>query len=514
MEKLSLINYDKFKPRLYQELIAATAVKNNTLCILPTGLGKTYVAILVSAFRLERIPNSKILMIAPTRPLVNQHMQTFKKMMNLDESKLIALTGKIHQNDRKAFYESGKIFFATPQIIKNDTDNGILNLSNFSLLIVDECHRSVKKYAYTDVVERYYSSSDYPLILGLTASPGGMQDKIDEVKERLKIESVEVRTEQDIDVKPYVKEVKTEQVYVELPREFESIKMNLEDFYREKMSKLVEAKLLFSLKATKKELLDVQKKLGEMYNESRDYSIAKYLIICSQAIKIEHAIGLLETQGISSLYKYFANMEKNKTSSSKQIFNDNRIVTAFRLIKELYIKGEEHPKMKKLVEIVKKEIEQKKNVKIIVFANFRDTVDKIKKVLQAEGVEAREFIGQTKKSGKGLSQKEQIQIINEFEYELFNVLIATSIGEEGLSIPAVDVVIFYEPIPSEIRTIQRRGRTGRTEAGKVIFLITKNTRDEWYFWSAHRKEKRMKSIIKEMQYKLKSNDKTIKDYVS
>lgn len=513
MEKLSFIDYGKFQPRLYQELIAGIAVKKNTLCILPTGLGKTYIAILVSAYRLQEIPSSKILMIAPTRPLVNQHLQTFRKMMTLEKDDLIALTGKIHPTDRKILYDKGKIFFATPQIIKNDVDSGILDLQKFSLLVVDECHRSVKKYAYTDVADRYYSLSASPLVLGLTASPGGIQDKVNEVKKRLRIEEIEIRTENDEDVKPYLKEVSIERIYVELPKEFEIIKINLENFYREKLNRLVEAKLLFSLKTSKKELLEIQDKLGSMYNKTRDYMIAKMLVICAQAIKIEHAIELLETQGISQLYKYFSDFKNNKSSSTKQMLNDQRIVTAIRSTETLYIKGMEHPKIEKLTEIIKNEIKKKPNVKIIVFANYRDTVNKIKNVLEMNGIEGREFIGQAKKGGRGLSQKEQIQIINEFEYEMFNVLIATSIGEEGLSIPAVDMVIFYEPVPSEIRTIQRRGRTGRTEAGRVIFLITKNTRDEWYYWSASSKERRMKNIISDLKDKFKEKRK-LTDYVS
>jgi Fanconi anemia group M protein len=82
-------------------------------------------------------------------------------------------------------------------------------------------------------------------------------------------------------------------------------------------------------------------------------------------------------------------------------------------------------------------------------------------------------------------------MIENFESENFSCLIATSVGEEGLDIPEVDLVIFYEPIPSAIRTVQRRGRTGRQKEGRVITLITKNTRDESYRWVAHHKEKRI-----------------------
>ncbi|MEO0282100.1 MAG: DEAD/DEAH box helicase [candidate division WOR-3 bacterium] len=500
MKNLSYVNYEKFKPRLYQELIANTAIKKNTLCILPTGLGKTYVAILVASWILENT-RGKVLMIAPTRPLVNQHMKTFSSSMNIDKKLLVALTGKIRQDDRKELYKVGKIFFATPQIIKNDVDSGLLDLSDFSLLVVDECHRSVKKYAYTEVAERYFNQSYHPLVLGLTASPGGMQDKIDEVKKKLRIDAIEVRTEKDVDVQPYVKQTKIEQIYVELPEDFIWIKNLLEDYYRQRLNDLLRAGLIFSMRTSKKELLDLQKRIGKLYDETKDKNAARFLVVCSQAIKIEHALSLIETQGIYSLHRYFLEMKKNGTSSSKSIINDKRISEALKRINELYVKGVEHPKMLKLVEIIKNEVELKKNVKIIVFANFRDTVSQIRSYLSKSGIESREFIGQAKKGGKGLSQKEQIQMINEFEYEMFNVLIATSIGEEGLSIPAVDIVIFYEPVPSEIRTIQRRGRTGRTESGRVIFLITKNTRDEWYYWSAFNKEKRMKNIINELKTK-------------
>ncbi|NCS70852.1 MAG: hypothetical protein GW780_01645, partial [Candidatus Aenigmarchaeota archaeon] len=173
----------------------------------------------------------------------------------------------------------------------------------------------------------------------------------------------------------------------------------------------------------------------------------------------------------------------------------------------------EHPKLEELLKIVNNEVKKKPNAKIIVFANYRDSVEKIAKSLEKNGIEAREFYGQAKKSGKGLSQKGQIEIINEFELNLFNVLVATSVAEEGLSIPAVDIVIFYEPVASEIRTIQRRGRTGRTEAGRVIFLITKNTRDEWYYWSAYNKEKRMNRILKGLKEGDYKQKKTITDFV-
>jgi len=512
--KLKLLDPD-FKPRLYQELIASTASQKNTLCILPTGLGKTFVAILVAAYRMEKFPGSKILMLAPTRPLVNQHMKTFEKYIVGMEGDFISLTGKIHAKDRKILYEKGKLFFATPQLIKNDIQNKILDLANFSILFVDECHRSVKKYAYTTVVDEYIKNNPNSLILGLTASPGGIKDKIEEVKKSLHIQAVEIRTEEDEDVKPYVQETEIEKVYVELPEEFKEIKKTLQKIYNQKIYDLLSAKAIPSPKASKKDLLMAQIMLGKEYSQSKDWQALKALLSCAQAIKISHAIELIETQSISSLTQYFEKLTKDeKSSATKKLLGDFRVKKAIELTEKLFNKNVEHPKLKKLLEIIQKQIDQKPTSKIIVFANYRDSVSKIAKVLGKKGIEAREFYGQAKKKGKSLSQKEQIETINEFGLEIFNVLIATSVAEEGLSIPAVDSVIFYEPVPSEIRTIQRRGRTGRTEAGKVIFLITKNTRDEWYYWSAYNKEKRMKSILEGLKEGNNFKPKTIKDFVS
>jgi len=515
MKQLKFLNYDKIKPRLYQEFIASTAIEKNTLCILPTGMGKTLVAIMVAAYRLENFPNSKILMVAPTRPLVNQHMKNFSNLMNLEKTEFVALTGKIHATDRKVFYAKGRLFFATPQLIRNDIENNVLDLTDFSIVIVDECHRSVKKYAYTSVIDYYLKQSSHPLILGLTASPGGIKDKIDEVKKSLHIEAVEIRTEEDYDVQPYVQETKVERVYVELPEELQRIRTHLEQAYIKRLEWLISSKLIYSMKVTKRELLDLQKEIGRMYEQTRDFMVAKALTTCAQAIKIEHAIGLLETQGITPLYKYFLDLEKNKKSvATRNILNDPNFINAIKETKELFVKGIEHPKLEKLMGIIKEEINRKPRTKIIVFANYRSSVEKITKVLESNNIQAREFIGQAVKDGKGLKQKEQIEILNEFGYELFNVLVATAVGEEGLDVQEVNLVIFYEPVPSEIRSIQRRGRTGRTKTGRVIFLITKGTRDEGYYWSAIHKERKMKKILYDMKEKTMNDKKgTLMDWV-
>lgn len=509
-----LIKPNILEPRLYQETIIATAVKKNTLVVLPTGMGKTIVAVMVIAHRLHEHPDSKILVLAPTRPLCAQHQKVFQKYINLEAEKIILITGKIQATDRSELYKRSKIIVSTPQCIENDVKNNILTLNDFSLLVVDETHRSVKKYSYTFVADVYFKQSSFPLILGLTASPGGIKDRIEEVKKNLHIEAVEIRTEKDEDVTPYIPETKIEKIYVDLPEEFKKIRRLLDDAYNERLEYLIRARLFPSTKISKKDLLITQNELGKIYSRSRDFMVAKALSTCAQAIKIEHAMELLETQGISSLDEYFSRLSKEKKSAAtRKILSDPRIIEAMKEAKELRIRVVDHPKLEKLIEIVKGEVEKNPRTKIIVFANYRSSVEKIAKLLELNGIEAKEFIGQAKKNGKGLKQKEQVEILNEFNLELFNVLVGTSVTEEGIDIKEVRTVIFYEPVPSEIRAIQRRGRTGRTKPGRVIFLITKDTRDEWYFWSAYHKEKRMKRILYDMKENKTEKLKSLSDWM-
>ena len=104
--------------------------------------------------------------------------------------------------------------------------------------------------------------------------------------------------------------------------------------------------------------------------------------------------------------------------------------------------------------------------RIIIFATYRDTVQLLVDHLALNGIVSERFVGQaTKDTEKGLSQKKQIAALTRFREGEFRVLVATSVGEEGLDVPSTDLVIFYEAVPSEIRSIQRKGRTGRSGAG-------------------------------------------------
>ena len=494
--KHPLIAENSIEARAYQEAVLGTAVKSHTLCVLPTGLGKTNIAIMLAAHRLEKHPGSRVLVMAPTRPLVNQHHRTFLKSMKIPEEEMVAVTGFIKPEERGNLYKK-TLVFATPQVIENDLRSGVLSLNEFSFLVIDEAHHSIGGYAYPYVAKAYLQQSRFPRILALTASPGGTAEKIQEIKENLGIESVEIRTDEDQDVTPWIKEKQSDWVYVELPESFLQIKKHLDEAIEERAKRLQGMGFLKGRRPSRRAFLELQASMQVSIGRGHKAAFGVSSIV-AQAIKLEHALGLLETQGITVLEKYWNKLKGDQTAAAKNLLKDQKVSNAIFLSHELFESGSRHPKIGKLCQIVDGQFRQKPFSKIIIFANYRESVKEIVSCLKnIEGARPIDFVGQK----EGLTQKEQIQRISDFKDGVYNALVGTSVSEEGLDIPAMDLAIFYEPVPSEIRSIQRRGRVGRQKVGRVIFLITRRTRDEAYFWSAQNKEKRMHKTLYRMRRK-------------
>ena len=493
-----------FTPRLYQQTILGTAARHNTLVVLPTGLGKTAVAFLLTAQRLRNYPNSKILMLAPTKPLCEQHVESFRRHLEIPAEKVVLFTGSVSPEKRAQLWKEAQIIISTPQGLENDIINSRIDLKEVSLLIFDEAHHATGEYAYVWIANQYDKTSSSAKILALTASPGSDMETVKEVTTNLKIEKVEVRTEKDADVKPYVQTTHKNWVEVEFPQELRKIQLLLKDCRR---SKLIEAQNLgycSDLEMSKGALLalqlELQKKLSSGF---RDFEVLRSISVIAEAMKVDHALELLETQGIKPLQKYFKKMQQDaltsKVKAVQNLMQDELFKSSMHLTDELVKQNVIHPKMLKMKEILQETVGNESSAKVIIFTQFRDSAEEIVKNVNELNIKNHIFVGQAKKNGLGFSQKQQKEILEKFSVGEFNVLIATSVAEEGLDIPKVDKVIFYEPIPSAIRSIQRRGRTGRLEEGEVTILMTKDTRDEIYRWSAHHKEKRMYRNLEQLK---------------
>jgi len=356
------------------------------------------------------------------------------------------------------------------------------------------------------------------LILGITASPGGDEEKIMEIIENLGIENVEIRTEEDKDVKKYVKGFKIKWVELPMPKEIRELYEKLKELYNSIITELRKFGLFSTLKRpTRSDVLRAQKIVQQEIRDGKSEFYQAAMLI-TMAIKIDYALEYLETQGFEAAYNYLLRIieegnSKGGSKAARTLVRDERFIEVMRIARKIEEKKEdiENPKLNALRVIIRKEIAENKDSRIIVFTHFRETAQLVANALnEVPGVRAARFVGQANKGeDKGLKQKEQVELVEKFKKGEYNVLVATSVAEEGLDIPATDMVIFYEPVPSEIRSIQRRGRTGRARIGKVVILTIKGTRDIAYLWSSRNKEKKMKNELLWLRMLLKDKLKNV-----
>jgi Fanconi anemia group M protein len=478
-------------PREYQSAIAQGALeKGNTLVVLPTGMGKTLVAFLV----MQGVAGKgRMVFLAPTKPLVRQHHKTFLEMTLVPQEKTALITGEIPPKKRTEMWKQD-VCFSTPQTLQNDLKKSRA-MPDFSLCIVDEAHRAVGSYAYTYVAGECAKAG--ALILGLTASPGGNKARIEEIVEALGVRNIEIRTAQDADVAPYVQQLDVSYIYVPLGESFTKARNLLTEMLKDSADRLSSFGMHVPFRS-KRALVELRGRILRMNEKSRYTALSFYATV----FNLSHMLELIETQGPSPFLSYVKKItERPDTKARHRILADRRFLEAVELCRN----AEAHPKLEKLAELLAKAHAKKE--KTLVFAQYRDSVHAIVEYLCKKGFSAARFVGKK----DGVTADEQKKTIERFSNGEFESMVATSIGEEGLDIPAVDNVIFFEPIPSEIRSIQRRGRAGRLISGKVAVLLAQGTRDEGHLHSSRKKEENMKKIVGRMKRQFSSSAKSGKE---
>lgn len=505
--------------REYQLKIAQACASKNSLVVLPTGLGKTIIGVYVAAKTLEKFPpKSKVIVLAPTRPLINQHYDSFKNLMTIPEEQFVVLTGKIPPEKRVDFFRENQIIFYTPQTLRNDLANRKYTLERVCLIIFDEAHHASGDYAYTLIADEYMDQNPDGIILGLTASPGATKEKIRVLCKNLHVplENIHTRTRKDVDVKTYLKPMDVYKIGVNLTELMEEAYIAVQNLLEERLQYLsqlgflsVKADNLYT-KVIRKDLLKLNAELVRLVQGDGDKTgVYSALSVNAQGLILFHMLELIEQQGLDVLLIYLTKIKQNarKKNSSKAVkilASDHRINQIFIELKkneDYYPERLIHPKFYLLEKLLIQEFENNPPSRVLVFVKLRDSVKNITNKLKLNGknlIQPARFVGQSTKSkdDKGLSQKKQLEILEQFKQGQYNVLVSTNVGEEGLDIAECDLVIFYDVVASEIRFIQRKGRTARHREGKVIILYCKNTHDEIYMHIALNKLKKMNLNLK------------------
>ncbi len=517
--KTSYLRQDKIESRKYQLDIAKKCASKNSLVVLPTGLGKTIIGVYVAALTLEKFPpKSKILILAPTRPLINQHYDSFRNLMTIPEESFVVLTGKISAEKRAALYREKQIIFYTPQTLRNDLVNLRYSLENACLIIFDEAHHATGDYAYTFIADEYRYQNPDGTILGLTASPGASKEKIRILCENLYVpkQNIHTRTRKDVDVKSYLKPMDIYKIGVNLTELMEEAYFAVQILLEERLQYLSQLNFINAKadklykKIIRKDLLTLNSELTRIIKGDGDKTGAySALSINAQGLILFHMLELIEQQGLDVLLIYLTKVKrdarkKNSSKALKILARDHRLNQIFIELKKNEDYSPEkliHPKYYALKSLLLQEFKNNPQSRVLVFVKLRDSVKNIVSKLNdtsSSVIKSTRFVGQATKSkdDKGLSQKKQLEILEQFKQGQYNVLVSTNVGEEGLDIAECDLVVFYDVVASEIRFIQRKGRTARHREGKVIILYCKDTHDEIYMHIALTKLKKMNVNLK------------------
>ncbi|MFC7071434.1 DEAD/DEAH box helicase [Halobaculum lipolyticum] len=487
--------------RRYQTELAATARGGHTLVCLPTGLGKTTVSLLVTAHRLYEV-GGKSLFLAPTKPLVQQHADFYREALDVADEEIVVFTGEVRPDDRAELWESASIVIATPQVVENDLVGNRISLADVTHLTFDECHRASGDYAYVYIAERYHADAADPLVTGMSASPGGDREEITEVCENLGIDRVEVMTEEDADVGEYTHDTDVQWERIDLPEPIVEIRDALNEVITDRLE------MLKSLGVSRTTQPDVsQKDLNRMRGELQrmmdggNSDAYKGMSVHAEVMKLRRAVELVETQSVEALRRYFER-QRNAARSSGASKASQRLVSEPK-VREAMRKAENfddlHPKFRRTRVLLAQTLGIGGGERVIVFTESRDTAEALTEFLSAS-FDTRRFVGQGDKEGSdGMTQKQQQETLDAFRAGEFEVLVSTSVAEEGLDVPEVDLVLFFEPVPTAIRSIQRKGRTGRQDEGAVVVLLANDTRDEAFFWISRRREKEMEEELRKLK---------------
>jgi len=504
---------DFLQRRRYQLQLADAAADEHTLVCLPTGLGKTTVSLLVTAERLHEA-GGKALFLAPTKPLVQQHADFYREALQIPDDEIVVFTGDVKPDDRAALWEDARIVIATPQVVENDLVGNRISLRDVTHCTFDECHRATGDYAYVYIAERYHADAADPLVTGMSASPGGDTEEIETVCENLGLVNVEVMTEADADVDEYTHDTDVQWEQVTLPDEVVAIRDALNEVITDRLRKLKSLGVTNTTNPdlSQKDLNKMRGKLKQMMDNDQSDGY-KGMSTHAEVMKLRRATELVETQSVESVRRYFERQREAARSSGASKASQRMV--ADPKVREAMRKAESfdglHPKFSKARILLAETLGIDGGERAILFTESRDTAEALVEFLSAS-FDVRKFVGQGDKEGSdGMSQTRQQETLDEFKTGEFEVLVSTSVAEEGLDVPEVDLVCFYEPVPTAIRSIQRKGRTGRQAEGKVVVLMAEDTRDEAFFWISRRREKKMASQLAELKEATDDIEETVGD---
>ncbi|XP_041057704.1 interferon-induced helicase C domain-containing protein 1 isoform X2 [Carcharodon carcharias] len=489
--------------RDYQQEVAAPALEGKNLIIcLPTGSGKTRVAVYITRYHLDKMKlqgkTGKVIVLVNKVPLVDQH---FRKEFNpylKDKYSVSKISGDTQLKiSFPQVVRANDIIICTAQILENqlaelnnsDADN--LKISDFSLIIIDECHHTQKEGVYKSIMTRYIEQKlnnkgdaevALPQILGLTASPGvgGARNRKNAESHILQIcanlDAYKIMTvkEHHAQLKDQVKDpVKKMEIAEE--RTEDPFGGQIKDMMM-KIHAYLGRNPASDFGTQSYEQWIVQKEKIGAKEENRKLRVcAEHLRKYNDALMINDTIRMIDAYNyLTDFYKD----EKRKkvpdddedVPKSKLDDTDRFLITLFNAQqKKLQILAGnpqyENGKLTKLRTTILQEFTKKRNSRGIIFTKTRQNAHALHEWIEENekfkdvGIKAHYLTGAGSNSQyKHMTQNEQKEVLSKFRDGEINLLIATTVAEEGLDIKECNFVIRYGLVTNEIAMVQARGR--------------------------------------------------------
>ncbi|XP_071625686.1 uncharacterized protein [Temnothorax longispinosus] len=477
---------ENYPVRQYQYNIVQSALYRNTLVCLPTGLGKTFIAAVVMYNFWRWYPYGKIIFLAPTKPLVAQQIDACYEIMGIPSVDMIELTGAVSQKKREVAWRKKRIIFATPQVFHNDLDRSIIPSHLIKCVVIDEAHKALGKHSYCECIKILSTQNQYFRILALSATPGNKLDNVHEVIQNLHISHLELRDENSIDIIPYVNKRKVDIILVPLSDELAAFKERYITIMDRHVKFLIQCNVLrgHTANISKGRVFYLLKEFKTKTDKSGNYG--QIMKILNMLLTMYHAYELMIRHGLRAFRKFYETHSDKFWMHSEDQLRDllHDIEVYLGPFPELFPNGDVsempenivfgHNKFHKLKELLEHHFNNnnsdREDTRAIVFVEYRDIVNEVYiLLLQSKPIiRPQMFVGQA-----GQKQKQQIKALEDFRSNRVNVLISTSIGEEGLDVGEVDLIICFDVSQhSPIRLVQRMGRTGRKRDGHIIVLVT------------------------------------------
>ncbi|XP_077909762.1 Fanconi anemia group M protein [Halichoerus grypus] len=521
--------------RDYQLHMARTSLFCNTLVCLPTGLGKTFIAAVVMYNFYRWFPSGKVVFMAPTKPLVTQQIEACYRVMGIPQSHMAEMTGSTQAITRKEIWRNKRVLFLTPQVMVNDLSRGACPAAEIKCLVIDEAHKALGNYAYCQVVRELVKYTNHFRILALSATPGSDIKAVQQVITNLRIGQIELRSEDSPDILPYSHERRVEKLVVPLGEELAAIQKAYIQVLEVFASSLIQKNVLMRRdipNLTKYQIILARDQFRK--NPSPNIVGIQQGIIEGEfaiCISLYHGYELLQQMGMRSLYFFLCGImdgTKGMTRAKNELSRNEDFMKLYNHLEYMFahtrgtsangfsttqkgVKDKKffysHPKLKKLEEVVVEHFKswntqntsEKKcdETRVMIFSSFRDSVQEIAEMLLQHQplIRVMTFVGHASgKSMKGFTQKEQLEVVKQFRSGGYNTLVSTCVGEEGLDIGEVDLIICFDAQKSPIRLVQRMGRTGRKRQGRIVVILAEGREERTYNQSQSNKRSIYKAI--------------------